>query len=368
MTIASQVLLVDICRPRQWPTLSMRQLTASGYPVYGANGVIGFSPEYTHASPTILIGCRGSCGTVHVTGGPAYVNGNAMALDDLDTLRADLRYLARYLEFRGFKDVATGTSQPQITGQGLAKVLVPLPPLPEQQRIAGIFDRADGIRRKRQETIALTEELLRATFLEMFGDPVTNPKRWPTKTIREIATVTTGNTPPRENPAYYGDSIEWIKSDNINTRHHLVTKAAEGLSAEGRAVGRVAPVDSTLITCIAGSRDCIGNAALTDREVAFNQQINALTANEDVDPYFLYVQVVLAKRLIQTASTNSMKGMVSKGRLEHVEFIVPPERLQRQLGDYFRTLLGLTKKASRFHEESEQLFGSLVQRAFRGEL
>jgi type I restriction enzyme S subunit len=279
------------------------------------------------------------------------------------------RWLVRQWEKQVFRGLCTRwVNQAAVRKEALLSLKIPLPRLPEQQRIAAILDKAYAIRRKRQETIALTEELLRSTFLEMFGDPVTNPKRWPTKPICEIATVTTGNTPPRENPAYYGDSIEWIKSDNINTRHHLVTKATEGLSAEGRAVGRVAPVDSTLITCIAGSRDCIGNAALTDREVAFNQQISALTANEDVDPYFLYVQVLLAKRLIQTASTNSMKGMVSKGRLEDVELIVPPEQLQRQFGDCFRTLLGLTKKATCFYEESEQLFGSLVQRAFRGEL
>ncbi len=285
----------------------------------------------------------------------------------------DGRYLFYMVWNPRFRFVAernmTGTAgQKRVPAGFVREFHIPLPDKREQQRIAAILDKADAIRRKRKETIALTEELLRSTFLEMFGDPMTNPKRWPTKPIREIATVTTGNTPPRENPAYYGNSIEWIKSDNINTRHHFVTKAAEGLSAEGGAVGRVAPVDSTLITCIAGSRDCIGNAALTNREVAFNQQINALTANEDVDPYFLYVQVLLAKRLIQTASTNSMKGMVSKGRLEDVELIVPPEQLQRQFGDYFGAFIGLTRKVTCFHEESEQLFGSLVQRAFRGEL
>jgi type I restriction enzyme S subunit len=67
----------------------------------------------------------------------------------------------------------------------LKRIYVPLPPLAEQRRIAAILDKADALRRKRQEAIALTEQLLRSTFLEMFGDPVTNPKRWPTRPVLE---------------------------------------------------------------------------------------------------------------------------------------------------------------------------------------
>ena len=66
------------------------------------------------------------------------------------------------------------------------KVEIPLPPLDEQRRIAAILDKADAIRRKRQESIRLTEEFLRSTFLEMFGDPVTNPKGWDIKKFVEV--------------------------------------------------------------------------------------------------------------------------------------------------------------------------------------
>ncbi len=142
-----------------------------------------------------------------------------------------------------------------------------MPPLPEQRRIADILDKADAVRRKRKGAIALAEELLRSAFLEMFGDPVTNPKGWPVKPLTALGTVTTGNTPSRDVPEYFGEAIEWIEFDNINTPSHYLTPAVEGLSEKGRAVGRVAPAGSTLMTCIAGSPDCIGNVGLADREV-----------------------------------------------------------------------------------------------------
>jgi len=180
--------------------------------------------------------------------------------------------------------------------------------------------------------------------------------------------VMTGNTPSREKPEYYGDDIEWIKSDNINTPYHFLTEAKEKLSSEGKRVGRVVSDNSVLVTCIAGSPECIGNAALTDKPVAFNQQINAVTPFEGVDPYFLYVQLLVAKKLIQQQSTESMKGMVSKGKFENILLLNPPYPLQEKYGKLFIKCQETFCKNINALTESDNLYGSIIQRAFRGEL
>jgi len=245
---------------------------------------------------------------------------------------------------------------------------IPLPPLAEQKHIAAILDKADTVRRKRQEAIRLTEEFLRSVFLDMFGDPVTNPREWEKAPIKNLATVITGNTPSREKSEYYGDYIEWIKSDNINTPYHLVTEAEERLSEEGKAVGRVVSAGSILVTCIAGSYDCIGNAALADRKVAFNQQINAVTPLKHIDPYFLYMQILIAKQVIQNASTHSMKGMVNKGRFEQILLLNPPAHLQKKFGTIFQKTLAMHYVLDDLDKRGHELFNSLTQSAFRGEL
>jgi len=251
----------------------------------------------------------------------------------------------------------------------LKAIKVPVPPTKdEQRRIADILDKADAIRRKRQESIRLTEEFLRSTFLEMFGDPVTNPKGWDMVPVKELGNVTTGNTPSRERPDYYGEGIEWIKSDNINTPSHFLTEAKEHLTPAGQKVGRMVPESSTLITCIAGSPECIGNAAMANRPVAFNQQINAVTPFKGTDPYFLYVQILVAKKLIQGQSTESMKGMVSKGKFENILFFKPPTNLQTDFGKIFIHFHEMIQKADSSNQKSVNLFNSLVQQAFRGEL
>lgn len=178
----------------------------------------------------------------------------------------------------------------------------------------------------------------------------------------------TGNTPPRKDASNFGHGIEWIKSDNIDSRFHYLTEAKETLSSKGRLIGRVVPAGSILVTCIAGSPNSIGNAALADREVAFNQQINAAVPHPGVDPFFLYCQFILGKRLIQNASTNSMKGMVSKGKFEDIEFLLPPHREQKQFGDLFQKVIHVTAALRSRILESDALCGGLEQRAFRGEL
>ena len=288
-----------------------------------------------------------------------------------DVEKTSASYLYHFLSspvFRNWTKSSAGANIKNIRISELAEFKIPLPPLTEQKRIATILDKADAIRRKRQQAIQLADEFLRAVFLDMFGDPVTNPKGWDIKPLKDIVKVTTGNTPSRKEDSYYGDYIEWIKSDNINTPSHILTQATEYLSQKGLSVGRSVPSGSTLITCIAGSFDCIGNAAYADREVAFNQQINALTPYEGINNWFLYALVLFSKRQIQAASTNSMKGMVSKGKMEEIAVISPPEADQKKFETIYFQWRDIQNKADASLSEVSNIFSSLSQRAFSGNL
>ncbi|MBD3393964.1 MAG: restriction endonuclease subunit S [Chitinivibrionales bacterium] len=259
----------------------------------------------------------------------------------------------------------TGTAgQRRVPTEFLRKYRIPFPSKEEQHRIAICLRRASGILRKRRDAIGLCDELLQSVFLEMFGDPTGNPKGWKLMELSRIGTITTGNTPSRARPEYYSEGVEWIKSDNINTPSHFLARSAETLSPLGESVGRVVPAGSILVTCIAGSRDCIGNAAIADRRVAFNQQINAITPAADVEPFFLYTQLLVGKRLIQTASTDSMKGLVSKSKFAAIRVMVPPKKEQGAFVKVFRRIQAELRIREQALEASEALFASVVQRAF----
>ncbi|QOV21160.1 restriction endonuclease subunit S [Anabaenopsis elenkinii] len=131
----------------------------------------------------------------------------------VDKNRVDKKYFYYAINHRLDKIIAQshgGVGLKHITKGRLEAIKIPLPPLEEQRRIAAILDKADDIRRKRKQAIALTEELLRSTFLDMFGDPVTNPKGWKVKTLGSLCKVRRGAS-PRPISEYLGGSIPWIK-------------------------------------------------------------------------------------------------------------------------------------------------------------
>jgi len=286
--------------------------------------------------------------------------------------KIDSKYLYYWVRSSPFIDdmtrKSTGASYPAISDKIVKESKIPLPPIAEQKRIAAIFDKADAIRRKRQEAIKLTEELGRSLFLDMFGDPVTNPKGWELASLSKFGEIVTGNTPPRADLENYGDDIEWIKSDNITTPYHFLTQASESLSKQGKEKGRIVPEGSILVCCIAGSKSSIGKAAIAHREVAFNQQINAIIPNENTDTYFLYSHFWVSQNLVQEKSTDSMKGLVSKSKFSSIKFLRPPIKKQLEFREKFLRFIKINKRMEKHLMESENIFNSLLQRAFKGEI
>ena len=288
----------------------------------------------------------------------------------LPTGEVDERFLLHFILSKGqfLESRAQGATVKGIKLDLLRSLPFPRISRAQQRRLAAILDKADAIRRKREQAIDLSDQFLRSLFLEMFGDPVTNSKSLLTRPLAAFGRIVTGNTPPRANPRNYGSHIEWIKSDNINTSEHLLTEATEHLSIEGARLGRVVPTGSVLVICIAGSPSSIGKAAIADRDVALNQQINAITPNAEVNQFFLYTQFIVGQLLVQRASTNSMKGMVNKGAFQKIEFLCPTPEEQSRFGKYFESYINNNNTISEARDLSANLFSSLSQRAFRGGL
>ena len=171
----------------------------------------------------------------------------------------------------------------------------------------------------------------------MFGNPVVNEKKWDKRKLFDECEIITGNTPPRKIASYYGNYIEWIKSDNILENNMFLTQAKEFLSPEGLTVGRSIDKECILMTCIAGSLKSIGNVGITDRKVSFNQQINGINPKEN-NVYFMYVQFVLSKDYLHTPINMSLKGILSKNQLGNLEFIFPPIELQNKFADIVKQI------------------------------
>lgn len=317
------VKLTDICRPRQWPTLSKKEMSPDGYPVYGANGKIGFSENYTHEHPVILIGCRGSCGTLHITDPKSYANGNAMALDELDEGSVDRKFLFYFLKGRGFQDVISGSSQPQITQGGLAQVKVRLPELLEQQRIAAILEKADGLRRKRQEAMRLADEFLKALFVDMFGDPVSNSQCWPVQRLASLGDLDRGVSKhrPRNDPSLLGGEYPLIQTGDVANCDGYVRSFVATYSDKGLRQSRLWPAGTLCITIaanIAKTGILLFPACFPDSVVGFSSQHSATI--EYVRFWLSFLQQTLEANAPASAQKN-----INLAILRELQIPVPPQ-------------------------------------------
>lgn len=369
------IYLNNICRPRQWKTLSLDKLDKEGYPVYGANGKIGFYKEFTHELPTLTITCRGAtCGTVHITEPKSYINGNAMALDDLSN-DVDIKFLFYYFQYRGFIDVISGSAQPQITGEGLSQVQIPLPPLPIQQRIAEILDAADALRRKDDELLRKYDELAQAIFIDMFGDPVKNEKGWERKKMSAILDkIESGWSPICLNRSttsnewgvlklgsvtkcIYDDSENKALPQEESPRVTLEVKKGDVLFSRKNTSNLVA-------ACVLVNKT---RPKLMISDLIFRLKINKAS---DINPtYFHNLLVFPTKRaFIQSLAGGAAGSMpnISKEKLMTVEIEFPPIEIQNSFEEKIHIIETLKEKV--IENNSEHLFNSLLQQAFKGEL
>ena len=245
----------------------------------------------------------------------------------------------------------------------LTDAMIQLPSIDEQRKIVEILEKTKRILDKRKEEINDLNLLISARFVEMFGDPRSNPFGFEKKMLKDTCKVITGNTPSRAIAEYYGDYIEWIKTDNIVSGILNPTQAIESLSEKGMNVGRTVEKDSILMACIAGSIASIGRVCITDRTVAFNQQINAVVP-EQYNILFLYVLLQMSKDYLVEDINMALKGILSKSKLEEKEFIIPPMDLQEQFSDFVKQVDKSKVAVEKALEETQLLFDSLMQQYF----
>lgn len=238
-----------------------------------------------------------------------------------------------------------------------------------QIRIAHLLGNVEGLIAQRKQHLQQLDDLLKSVFLEMFGDPVRNEKDWGKPALTAFGKISTGNTPPRSESANYdGDFIEWIKTDNITGDAVCVTPSTEHLSEIGARKARTVTSGALLVACIAGSVESIGRAALTDRTVSFNQQINAIQPGKDVNPLYLYGLFKLSRSYIQSHATKGMKKILTKGDFEKITMIKPPFEMQNRFAVVVEKIEDIKSRYKQSLVDLETLYGALSQQAFKGGL
>jgi type I restriction enzyme S subunit len=334
--------LLSICKPRQWPMLSKEALLPQGYPVFGANGFIGFTSEPTHAAEAIAITCRGAaCGAVHRVPAGSYITGNAMALDGISTEIVHPEYLYYALKHRGLADVVSGSAQPQITRASLASVEIPLPPLADQRRVAALLtsvDRRIDAGRAVIDQLEIVREAL-ATDLLKHGLPArrgSRSSRWSRVRLGDLARVEQGYAFPSE--AFSSEGIPVVRMSNLRRGEIDLEGAArvsparwEGLTT---TTAKYALREGDVLLGLSGSlgpTGSLGNFArvrAADLPLFLNQRVGrfAIVDRQRLHPGFLYELVASGafRVRVQAAATKLAQANVSGRQIEALAWEIPP--------------------------------------------
>lgn len=204
-----------------------------------------------------------------------------------------LFYFVRQDSFRReAKKNFTGTAgQQRVPTSFLENSVIPLPPLSEQQRIVDILSRAEGIVRLRREAQHKAAEIIPALFLDMFGDPATNPKGWPTLRLDEVTTVKGGGTPSKSKLTYWDGDIPWVSPKDMKSQ--LISSAEDHItqSAIEESATNLLPAGSILMVTRSGILRHTLPIGTNTVPVAINQDLKAFIPSESILPEFLLAQL-----------------------------------------------------------------------------
>ena len=363
-----KVKLTSVCRPKQWKSIPISELSDVGYPVYGANGVIGYYDSYNHEQETVIITCRGAtCGTVNLTHPRSYVTGNAMCLDNVKD-SVDIKYLFYSMQAYDFTKVISGTAQPQITRVGLEKVEITLPSLDVQREIVSILDKINALIEQRRLQLKKLEELVKARFVEMFGDPETNSKGWAEISLSEKLNVLGGYAFKSDQFEETG-GIPVLRIGNINSGYFKPVNMVYW--KEDRSLERYAMYPGDLVMSLTGTvgKDDYGNVCILGNayEMYYLNQRNAkLELKDGLDKYYLaeLLKFSQVKKKLTGISRGVRQANISNKDILNLVAPIPPMELQQQFANFVEQIAKSKATVQKALDETQLLFDSLMQQYF----
>lgn len=288
----------------------------------------------------------------------------------VDRKKAYPRYVFHYLasargQYQVLRDFR-GATIGGISRGFIDLVEIPLPPLSEQKRIAAILDKADAIRRRRQEATQQTDQLVPSVFYEMFGDPVTNRKSWPVRKLGDVAQLDRGKSRhrPRDEPSLYGGPYPFVQTGDIANSHGLITEYSQTYSELGLAQSKLWPAGTLCITIAAN----IAKTAILTFDACFPDSVVGLMPSDTVQIDYVREWFVAVEKTIDQAATQVAQKNINLAILRNLDIPVPPRQLQDQFAEHASRIRRRQAANQSTLRESDDLFNSLVQRAFGGKL
>ena len=332
------------------------------YPIYGSGGIMGYADDYICEANTVVIGRKGSINNPIFAETPFWNVDTAFGLCAIPT-KLHPKYLYYFCEKFDFEQLNTTVTIPSLTKANLLNVEIPLPPLDEQRKIAAVLDKVSDLIAKRRQQLDKLDEAVKARFAEIFGDPVSNPKRWKMERTEKHIDLLSGF--PFDSTQYTECGINIcggliIMPQKINwddCKHWNSVKGYEAYTLQKDDI--VVALDRPWIS--EGFK-----IAMVDEEhlPALLIQRTARIRAVDIDQNYLMYCFILGRFDVHCNVTGSLVPHISAKDIRSFLIMLPPIELQNQFSTFVEQTEKIKATISRSLEKLKTLKKALMQEYF----
>lgn len=291
-------------------------------------------------------------------------------------VRIDPRYLRQVLVGDPFHAqfmntvAGVGGSLVRARPSHVARIEIPLPPLAEQQRIAEVLDRAEALRAKRRAALAELDSLTQSLFLDLFGDPATNPKSWPIRVIRDLLESASYGTSEKSGAT---GEFPVLRMNNISRTGEMDFTDLKFMDLEASQQDRYLVRTGDVLFNRTNSVELVGKTGVyrEAKPVAYAGYLIRLRVTKENHPEYLsaFLNSAYSKAMLR-AMCKSIIGManINATEIQGMKIPAPPIALQQEFARRVGAVEKLKQAQRTALAEQDALFATLQHRAFRGEL
>ena len=332
------------------------------YPCFGGNGIRGYVADYTHDGEFPLIGRQGAlCGNVNLASGKFHATEHAVVVQPKTEMNVHWLYYA--LNAMNLGQYATGAAQPGLAVSKLETLSIEIPNISEQNKIAQTLYKVEQLVNFRKQQLAKLDELVKARFVEMFGDPVVNSKRWPVETIENHIDLLTGF--PFDSSGYVSKGVNICGGLIIMPQKIDWSACKHWPQITGYEDYILRPNDIV----IALDRPWISNGfkiAMVDREhlPALLIQRTARIRAVDINQHYLMQSLLLGRFDKHCNITGSLVPHISPKDIKSYSVMIPPIELQNQFATFVERVDQQKQTVQQSLEKLELMKKALMQEYF----
>lgn len=335
------------------------------YPVYGAAGLLGNIDLYHQDKPYVAV-VKDGAGIGRVTLHPGYssvIGTLQYLLPKENVLPEYLYYVTKHMHLEKYY---TGATIPHIYFKDYKNEKFNLDAIEKQQRIVDILKKTENIIESRQQELQKLDDLIRARFVEMFGDPIENPKNWEITTVGDIVTEVRYGT---SKPAVEGGQYPYLRMNNLTADGHLDLRDLKYIDISDEEIEKCVVRTGDVLFNRTNSIDLVGKTAVFDlsEEMVIAGYIIRVRLKKNMLPevFSEYMNLKALKDILRSMAKGAVnQANINAQELQSIKIYLPDIELQKQFVT-IKTQIDKSKATvQKALDETQLLFDSLMQKYF----